>query len=120
MRLSKNSKLIIAIGLIGSNLLLWQCKNEERPKNILTQEQFSKLILEMYLAEAKLTSLDISKDSVYKLFVPYEEKYLKKSGISDTLLHNTYQYYFDHPQEFEQIYDRVIDSLSLLERKQSK
>jgi len=71
------------------------------------------------MAEAKLNNYSIPYDSANKLFIPFEESVLKKYGVSDSTLYKTYQYYFDHPKEMEKIYEIVIDSLSLRERKGS-
>ena len=112
--------VILSIALMTSAVLLWNCHTEKYPDNILTQEQFSSLLVELYLAEAKLNGLAISRDSASKLFIPYEDSLMKKSGVPDSVLRNTYQYYFDHPQELEKVYEIVIDSLSLREKKDQK
>jgi hypothetical protein len=112
--------VILSIALMTSAVLLWNCQTEKYPDNILTQEQFSSLLVELYLAEAKLNGLAISRDSASKLFIPYEDSLMKKSGVPDSVLRNTYQYYFDHPQELEKVYEIVIDSLSLREKKDQK
>lgn len=102
----------LAIGLICIS-----CKKEQPPKDILSKEQLTEIMMEFYLGEAKLSGLPIQYDSSSKLFIPFEESVLKKYGVADTTLYKSYQYYFDHPIELEKIYEIVIDSLSLRERK---
>lgn len=104
--------IIVMIGLTFSS-----CKKEEQPAGILSEHQLKRVMVELYLAEARLNSRSLSRDSAQKLFKPFEEKYLEKMGIQDSVLRKTYQYYFDHPDKLERIYDAVIDSLSLLEQK---
>jgi hypothetical protein len=107
----------LSIFILASAL---SCQMKERPKEILTQEQFSALLVDVYMAEAKLETLPLVKDSSIKYFLPFEEKLLKKKGIADSVLRETYAYYMAHPKEFEQIYDSVIDSLALREQRTGK
>ena len=100
-----------------TGLLCFSCGKEEPRKGILTQDELTKLMIEFYLGEARLSNLAIPYDSASKLFIPFEESVMKKYGVSDSTLYKTYQYYFDHPTELEKVYEIVIDSLSLRERK---
>lgn len=101
-----------------SGLLLGACQKEERPEGVLSQEELAKLMVEIYLAEGRMSNLNIVKDSAMKYFIPFEEKLIAKHQISDSTIRVTYQYYISHPQELEKIYDSVIDTLSLREQKQ--
>jgi hypothetical protein len=99
-------------------LLFTSCQTEEKKdKVILTQTQLSTFLIDMYLAEARIDNISIQKDSAIKLFLPYEEKLMKKYNLSDSVLKKTYQYYIDHPKEMEAVYDAVIDTLSLREQR---
>jgi len=95
------------------------CSKSDQPEGILPKEQLIKIMIDCYTAEARLNNFSIPRDSATKLFVPYEASLLKKYGVSDAELMKTYQYYFDHPTELEKIYEVVIDSLNLQERKVS-
>jgi len=109
----------IIIGSLMTGLICFSCGEEEPRKDILSQDQLTKIMIELYLGEARLSNSVIAYDSGRKLFIPYEESVLKKYGVADSTLKKTYQYYFDHPTELEKIYEIVIDSLSLRERKAS-
>jgi Domain of unknown function (DUF4296) len=120
MRLLSNKiSALFVVWSLAAGLLSFSCSKERPPKDILAQDQLTKIMIEFYLAEAKLTNYSIPYDSANKLFIPFEESVLKKYGVSDSTLYKTYQYYFDHPKEMEKIYEIVIDSLSLRERKAS-
>lgn len=75
------------------------------------------MLVEVYLSEARLSSYPISSDSSFKLYRPFHDSVLKRFDIADSSLKKSYQYYFEHPKEFEAVYDAVIDSLSLREQK---
>jgi Domain of unknown function (DUF4296) len=116
LRSDKIPALIIILSMM-TGLLCFSCGKEEPRKDILTQDELTKLMIEFYLGEARLSNLAIPYDSASKLFIPFEESVMKKYGVSDSTLYKTYQYYFDHPTELEKVYEIVIDSLSLRERK---
>ena len=112
----KISALIIISSLTVA-LLCTSCNKERPPKDILPKDQLTNIMIDFYLAEARLGKYSIPFDSANKLFVPFEDYVLKKYGVADSTLKKTYQYYFDHPSELEKLYEVVIDSLSLRERR---
>jgi hypothetical protein len=93
------------------------CQKEKRPAGVLSPKELTKVMMELYLAEARASAQPMVKDSVIKYFRPAEQKLLAREGVSDSIMRITYQYYTERPEEFEKIYDSVIDSLSLREQK---
>ena len=120
MRLLPNkiSGKIIILPL-AAGLLIASCSMEKAQEDILPKDELVTIMIEFYLAESRLSKLSIPQDSATKLFIPFEESVLKKYGVTDSILNKTYQYYFDHSNEMEKIYEIVLDSLSLRERKSS-
>lgn len=112
---NKICALMIVCSLVAG--LLFSCEKDQPRKGILSQEQLTQIMMQFYLGEAKLNNYSLSYDSASKLFAPFEESVLKKYGVHDSTLLNTYQYYFDHPKELEKVYEIVIDSLNLREKK---
>jgi len=96
---------------------LGACKRETRPPGVLSPDEFSKVLVEVYLAEARINSTVMQRDSAIKLFIPYEEKLFQQLGLPDSVMRKTYQYYVDNPKMLEKIYDSVIDTLNLREKK---
>ena len=93
------------------------CKKDKQPADILSQGQMVDWMLDTYLAEARMQSFTFSRDSAYKLFLPYQDSLMRTKGINDSLLQKSFQYYFENPAKLEAIYDIVIDSLSLREQR---
>ncbi|MCW5912774.1 MAG: DUF4296 domain-containing protein [Cyclobacteriaceae bacterium] len=93
------------------------CNRESRPPGVLSPAEFSKVLVEVYLAEARMSNSAFQRDSAIKLFVPFEEKLFRKFELPDSVVQKTYQYYLDNPEQLEKIYDSVIDTLSLREQK---
>jgi hypothetical protein len=69
------------------------------------------------MAEARMNSTALPRDSAVKLFAAYEDKMLQRFELPDSVVLKTQQYYVDHPEQLEKIYDSVIDTLSLREKK---
>ena len=95
----------------------FSCKKESPKEGILTKAQMADWMMSMYLSEAGILTLPMVRESAYKVFVPYEDSLLRRKSLQDTTLEKSYQYYLEHPQELEAIYDIVIDSLSLREQR---
>lgn len=108
----------VGLWLVIVGLVFNACQKDKRPEGVLSPEELSKLMVEMYLAEARISGKNMVKDSAMKYFVPFEEKLKAKHGVSDSTMRITYQYYISHAEELEKIYDSVIDTLSLREQKE--
>jgi hypothetical protein len=100
--------------------LFFSCEKESRPSGVMSQEELSRFLVDIYLAESRLMSNPLQKDSAMKIFLPYEQKFLTAKGIADSTVRKTYEYYLQHPQELEAVYDAVIDTLSLREQRAMK
>ncbi len=92
-------------------------ETKKETTGILSKQELTTFLVDVYLAEARIDNLLITRDSAIKIFIPFEEKLQKKYSLADSTLKKTYQYYLDHPKEMEAVYDAVIDSLSLREQR---
>jgi len=108
----------VGLAIVIAGFIFTACQKEKRPGGVLPPADLSKLMVEFYLAEARMSGQGMVRDSAIKYFLPFEEKILQGYGVPDSILNETYQYYTDHPLEFEKIYDSVIDTLSLREQKE--
>ncbi|MBX2898277.1 MAG: DUF4296 domain-containing protein [Cyclobacteriaceae bacterium] len=93
------------------------CKQDIRPPDVLAPNEFANVLTEIYLAEARLTGKTLLRDSALQLFIPYEQHLFQQLHYSDSVIHKTYQYYFDRPEQLEKIYAAIIDTLNLREQK---
>lgn len=90
----------------------WSCQ-PQRPAHVLDRDQLAALLIDLYLAESRINLQSLPADSGYKYFIPFEDSLFKKRALNDSLLRTTYQYYLSHPQDLEQVYAAVVDSLNL-------
>lgn len=106
--------------LIFLLISILSCAKEKKPAGLLPKSEMVSLMMEMYLAEARITISRLPKDSAFQLFFPFEKSVLEKHGISDSTLKANYTYYLEKPAEMESLVDAVIDSLSLREQRIEK
>ncbi|MBS1558936.1 MAG: DUF4296 domain-containing protein [Bacteroidetes bacterium] len=101
----------------GICFALFSCGKKDVAHPVLTKAQMASLLVDIYLAEAQAQSVPKPQDSLIKFFLPHEKKVLEEHHVSDSLLKDTYRYYYAHPKELEAVYDAVIDTLSLYEQR---
>jgi hypothetical protein len=101
-------------------LVAVSCKKDNTPPGILTKSQMADWMINIYLAEARTGAWPVPRDSIYKLFIPYEDTLKKRSHIADSTLLKSYSYYLEQSVALEAIYDIVIDSLNLREQRLRK
>lgn len=93
------------------------CQQEKTPPGILSKKEYAEYLVAIHVAEAKLNTYAITPDSAMKLFQPFERSLQQKFGKSDSVIQKTYEWYVAHPEQWEQVYIAVIDTLTLLEQK---
>jgi len=93
------------------------CQSDKRPPGVLNKTEYAEYLVSVYVAEAKLNTLAITPDSAMKLFQPFEQSLVEKYSTTDSAIQKTYQYYLGHPEQLEQVFTAVIDTLNLMEQK---
>lgn len=69
-------------------------------------------MMEIHLLEAKITNAPIDPyDSAKAVYVHYEKLLFQELDITQDQYERSFNYYVDHPNEFEKIYNAVVDSL---------
>ena len=76
-----------------------------------------KVMSEIYLAEQKVNSLGLPRDSLEQIFSVMKDMIFKKAGTSDATFKRSLKYYLDEPKTVEDIYTALIDSLNLREQR---
>lgn len=107
-------KYLIAIILITMYSCSW-VKNKE--ENIIEEKQFVDLLIDIHLADAVVSNegYKLINDSV-KLDL-YYDYVLKKHNISRNKFKQTVIYYTKKPNEYNKIYEQVLEKLSKQEEE---
>ncbi len=86
------------------------------PKGLYSRKEVASFLVDLYILEAKIQNLKVSKDSSKVIFKRYEKLLYEKHGMNDSLYRQSFEYYMSDPQGLADIYSIVVDSLSLRER----
>lgn len=73
------------------------------------------VLVDIQLAEGKVSSLPISYDSSQVLYSLLEKDIFSKHGVTDSVFIESMEYYLEYAEKMDRIYARVIDSLVVLE-----
>ena len=98
-------------------MLVVACGRDSRPPGILDEHQMTSFLVDIYLAEARMSQFPMRPDSARKIFQAHEHQLATRYGVSDSIIRISYQYYFEHPREFDRILEAAIDTLSLREQR---
>jgi hypothetical protein len=108
----------IAISLIFYTTLLFSCAGktaDEQPENLIQKEIFTEMILELQLIEAHLNEVRVDQSVIRDSANNYFQEIFEKHGASFEGFHSTMSYYASQPEELQEIYDAVLESLSEME-----
>jgi hypothetical protein len=99
-------------------IFLTGCKDKnELPEGIMTKQEMFPLMLDIYIAEEKLTALNIARDTLNNIYGLYEGMLFEKHNTDHETYKRSLAYYYEHTQELELIYEKILDSLTISEAK---
>lgn len=92
---------------------------EEIPEDILSEAQMVDLLIDIRIAEGKVSNLTLSTDSSTILFKVLEDQIFAERKIDSSNYMASYNYYLLNPDKFLRITDIVIDSLKVRQQIQT-
>lgn len=101
-------------------VLVFSCKEpkEEIPNNVLPMNKMINVLIDIHLIEANLSSKNLPRDTSVVFYNLYKKDLYKKYNIDDSSYTRSFNYYSTRPPLMDKIYEKVVDSLSLLEGKE--
>lgn len=84
--------------------------------NLMTKEQMVAFLIDSHVVEGNLQTIRINKDSLELIFFDLERELYRKHHIDSQQFMQSYHFYLHEVDELSEIYDAVIDSLSLREK----
>lgn len=101
-------------------LIVFSCGGkEEIPKDILSEAQMVDLLIDIRVAEGKVSNLTLSNDSSTILFKVLEDEIFADHQLDSSVYMASYNYYLLNPEKFLRITDVVIDSLKVRQQIQT-
>jgi hypothetical protein len=91
------------------------CASNSSPQGVLDEDLMVSVLVEIQLAEGKVSSLPISYDSSQVLYTLLERDIFSKHEVTDSVFKSSMEYYLEDAEKMDRIYARVIDSLVVLE-----
>ena len=97
-------------------IVLTGCSNQQGaaikiPENILTEEQFTKVLVDFALAESAI-NLNIKNAAIPRIDTVYAFNPLKENNISRQKFDSTILFYASHTDLYKKIYEKVLVVLS--------
>lgn len=93
-------------------LLLVACTtNEPKPEGLLTREQFTEVLLEAQLIEARINHELIVQHLAQVPTGSYYKELFEAQGITEEQFTRTFTYYAERPKELKDIYDDIVEEL---------
>jgi len=97
--------------LLGFILFMSSCS---RPKGVLSQGTMADVLVEMHKVDAVMAERNLVYVR-YSMKAPYYNYILKKHGVTQAQFDSSLVWYTKNPQQFENIYAKVIDKLTKLQ-----
>lgn len=72
-------------------------------------------MVDIHLTEARLENAGLSADSTDAVYRKMQKDIFTRHRVKETNFNSSYQYYLRNLPEFDKIYEKVIDSLSVRE-----
>lgn len=97
-------------------IALIACK-EDRPEGILDKGTMTSIIIDVYIGEGKVSALNVKRDSSLIVFDAYEKLIYNKYDVEKEAYKKSLSYYYNNPEQLDEIYEAVMDSLNVKEQK---
>jgi hypothetical protein len=92
-------------------------KNDKAPDDLLSKEEMVRILVDVHIAEAKVTQKGLVQDSAKKIFTKSKLDILNKYHVKPEVFERSFDYYMKNLKDMDDIYASVVDSLSFLEAR---
>lgn len=95
--------------------LTLSCESKKKPTYVLSKEKMISVLIDIHLTEGIASALPISYDSSQTVYTLMEQEVFAKHRVSDSIFKESMRYYLQFPDQMDELYARVIDSLVVKE-----
>lgn len=89
------------------------CKSEEIPEGILGIEEMTAILIDVHIAEGKISDLKQHPDTAAVILRHFEDEIFEKHNLEREVYIKSYQYHLTNIKSLQEIYTRVVDSLNV-------
>ncbi len=87
----------------------------KKPNDLLPKPQMVNILVALHLAEAEVVVKNYPSDTAKMYFKKKKEEILKSKKVKPDQFKSSYEYYVNNLKDMDEIYEKVVDSLSLKE-----
>lgn len=103
----------VVMSLCMSALLA--CGKGRAPSDLISENDFVSVMVDVHLAEASVQHLRMGSDSANQLLANHYASIMSQHDITHRQFTQSFEYYREHPEQLSTIYEQVIERLSALE-----
>jgi hypothetical protein len=113
MRRNQILRQLWSLLLLSWLLTACTAPEDERPDNLLSEDQMANILTEVHLAEARVSRLSLrSIDSSNLAYKHLESQIFKRFNVDTAAYRKSYIFYSSHPADMEVIYKQVTEKLN--------
>ncbi len=105
------------LSLIFISLFLISCKSKEIPKEIIQPKQMEKILYDIHIADAYITTIGDS-DSAKKVSSAFYRGIYRKFKTDSVQYTRSMNYYYKRPELLTDMYERIKKDLEKTKQKQ--
>ncbi|MBX7107178.1 MAG: DUF4296 domain-containing protein [Chitinophagales bacterium] len=90
---------------------------EKVPSGILPEDKMIHILLDVHIAESSVNSRGMTNQQLNQLVAAKYDTVMKKNGTTFRIFEESFNYYLRHPEQFEMIYQEIVNQLTALEGK---
>jgi hypothetical protein len=113
----------IILGLLALFLFNTSCNEDlaDKPSHLISRDKMVGMLVDIHLSDAAFQTRRYSNEQLNKYTESdFYYSVLKKYHVADSVFEISLLYYSSKPKEFEKIYTRVINKLTVLEQEETK
>ncbi len=108
---------VIFYFLMCSMLCACSKQPDKVPAGILPKDKMIVVLLDIHVAESSVNSRGMTNLELNKLVAVKYEAIMKKHGTTYAIFKESFEYYLHHPEQFELIYQEIVNQLTAMEGK---
>ncbi|MEO9966775.1 MAG: DUF4296 domain-containing protein [Reichenbachiella sp.] len=93
------------------------CTSTVEKKAAIPSELMVELLTDIHILEARVDKLRLPSDSAHMIFNTLQQEIFDKYGVDKSSYEESYQYYLSEPAVFDGIYNVVVDSLNVIQKR---
>ncbi len=104
--------------LLAVSCLFFTCgSKEELPEGLLSESEMIDIMIDIRVAEGKVTHLLLKPDSAKQVFKILENRIFEEHDVDTVAYKSSYQYYLLHPEKASVIFSATLDSLNVMKER---